>query len=284
MLGNTNTLVPCGQKKGGFGWVLEAVGPFLLSCQEHLSALPQFCLINQLCQPVGFPAWRLPYQITQLLWGRIKRILRLCCLSLCHHPSIRSLFCPQLVNLTECLFFNSPRGRSGLSHITVLSAGATTNEALFFFKGEHNEALWRRDPSQITHQDFNLPPVKKFEKRKYTPQQGPTLCIFRQRVLIQWVQNVAYSCVRLLLLSFCLRCKCNLHANSCVFDKGKLGCECEHNTTGADCSRCKKHYHGRAWSVGSYLPIPKGTANICEYISLSDVWKILRWWALRPIK
>ncbi|KAJ0012022.1 hypothetical protein NQD34_012997 [Periophthalmus magnuspinnatus] len=60
------------------------------------------------------------------------------------------------------------------------------------------------------------------------------------------------------------RCKCNLHANSCVFDKGKLGCECEHNTTGPDCSRCKKHYHGRAWSVGSYLPIPKGTANICE--------------------
>uniref|UniRef100_A0A3P8P9F3 Vav 3 guanine nucleotide exchange factor b n=1 Tax=Astatotilapia calliptera TaxID=8154 RepID=A0A3P8P9F3_ASTCA len=58
------------------------------------------------------------------------------------------------------------------------------------------------------------------------------------------------------------RCKCNLHANSCVFDKGKLGCECEHNTTGPDCSRCKKHYHGRAWSVGSYLPIPKGTANI----------------------
>ncbi|CAL8369730.1 unnamed protein product [Boreogadus saida] len=61
------------------------------------------------------------------------------------------------------------------------------------------------------------------------------------------------------------RCKCNLHANTCVYDKGRLGCECEHNTTGPDCSRCKRHYHGRAWSVGSYLPIPKGTANICEY-------------------
>ncbi|XP_053507992.1 netrin-G1 [Ictalurus furcatus] len=59
------------------------------------------------------------------------------------------------------------------------------------------------------------------------------------------------------------RCKCNLHANSCVFDKGKLSCECEHNTTGPDCSRCKKHYQGRAWSPGSYLPIPKGTANVC---------------------
>uniref|UniRef100_H2U447 Netrin G1 n=1 Tax=Takifugu rubripes TaxID=31033 RepID=H2U447_TAKRU len=71
------------------------------------------------------------------------------------------------------------------------------------------------------------------------------------------------------------RCKCNLHANSCVFDKGKLGCECEHNTTGADCSRCKKHYHGRAWSVGSYLPIPKGTANICEYIVALFIMQIL---------
>ncbi|KAG7487518.1 hypothetical protein MATL_G00024410 [Megalops atlanticus] len=59
------------------------------------------------------------------------------------------------------------------------------------------------------------------------------------------------------------RCKCNLHANSCVFDKEKLTCECEHNTTGPDCGRCKKNYQGRAWSAGSYLPIPKGTANIC---------------------
>ncbi|XP_035268503.1 netrin-G1 isoform X4 [Anguilla anguilla] len=59
------------------------------------------------------------------------------------------------------------------------------------------------------------------------------------------------------------RCKCNLHANSCVFDKEKLTCECEHNTTGPDCGKCKKNYQGRAWSAGSYLPIPKGTANIC---------------------
>uniref|UniRef100_A0A8C7M3S6 Laminin N-terminal domain-containing protein n=1 Tax=Oncorhynchus mykiss TaxID=8022 RepID=A0A8C7M3S6_ONCMY len=67
------------------------------------------------------------------------------------------------------------------------------------------------------------------------------------------------------------RCKCNLHSNSCVFDKdkGKLGCECEHNTTGPDCGRCKRHYHGRPWSVGSYLPIPKGTANICKSTSIS---------------
>ncbi|XP_058480069.1 netrin-G1 isoform X2 [Solea solea] len=59
------------------------------------------------------------------------------------------------------------------------------------------------------------------------------------------------------------RCKCNLHANSCVYDKEKLSCECEHNTTGPDCGRCKRAYQGRAWSAGSYLPIPKGTANIC---------------------
>ncbi|KAK3572531.1 hypothetical protein QTP86_034323 [Hemibagrus guttatus] len=62
-------------------------------------------------------------------------------------------------------------------------------------------------------------------------------------------------------------CKCNLHANSCVFDKEKLSCECEHNTTGPDCGRCKRNYQGRAWSAGSYLPIPKGTANI-YYITM----------------
>ncbi|XP_055738310.1 netrin-G1-like isoform X2 [Salvelinus fontinalis] len=69
------------------------------------------------------------------------------------------------------------------------------------------------------------------------------------------------------------RCKCNLHSNSCVFDKdkGKLGCECEHNTTGPDCGRCKRHYHGRPWNVGSYLPIPKGTANICIHSSHGPV-------------
>lgn len=116
---------------------------------------------------------------------------------------------------------------------------------------------------------FQFSPVKKFEKRKINTAAGADFVYSPQRVLIQWVQNDAYSCVRLLLLSFCLRCKCNLHANSCVFDKGKLGCECEHNTTGSDCSRCKKHYHGRAWSVGSYLPIPKGTANICKYFGFS---------------
>ncbi|XP_009295811.2 netrin-G1 isoform X12 [Danio rerio] len=59
------------------------------------------------------------------------------------------------------------------------------------------------------------------------------------------------------------RCKCNLHANSCIYDKEKLTCECEHNTTGPDCGRCKRNFQARAWSAGSYLPIPKGTANIC---------------------
>ncbi|KAG7457162.1 hypothetical protein MATL_G00243600 [Megalops atlanticus] len=67
------------------------------------------------------------------------------------------------------------------------------------------------------------------------------------------------------------RCKCNLHANSCVFEKDRLSCECEHNTTGPDCGRCKKNYQGRAWSAGSYLPIPKGTANICLPNNLGPV-------------
>ncbi|XP_078247950.1 netrin-G1 isoform X2 [Pogona vitticeps] len=59
------------------------------------------------------------------------------------------------------------------------------------------------------------------------------------------------------------RCKCNLHATGCREENKRLLCECEHNTTGPDCGKCKKNYQGRPWSPGSYLPIPRGTANIC---------------------
>lgn len=104
-LGNTSTTVPCGQKRCGFGSVLQAVRPSLLSCQEDLSALPQFCLINQLARPVGFPASRLPCQIAQEKEQKIS--LSLHSFSLCYHLSIRSLFCAQLRNVTECLSFSS---------------------------------------------------------------------------------------------------------------------------------------------------------------------------------
>ncbi|XP_061459815.1 netrin-G2 isoform X1 [Rhineura floridana] len=59
------------------------------------------------------------------------------------------------------------------------------------------------------------------------------------------------------------RCKCNLHANLCTFKEGSLQCECEHNTTGQDCSRCKKNFRSKSWRAGSYLPRPNGSANVC---------------------
>lgn len=131
MFGNTSALVPCGQQKGGCGWTLEAVGPFLLSCQEHLSALPQFCLINQVCQTATFPAW----EKRKIEKKENKRVFSGNAASLHnHHLSIRCLFCPQLVNLSERLSFSSQSGKSDLIQIAVLSAGAATNEALFFAK------------------------------------------------------------------------------------------------------------------------------------------------------
>ena len=59
------------------------------------------------------------------------------------------------------------------------------------------------------------------------------------------------------------RCKCNLHANLCTVREGSLQCECEHNTTGPDCGRCKKNFRTRAWRAGSYLPLPHGSPNAC---------------------
>uniref|UniRef100_A0A8C0GL16 Netrin-G2 n=1 Tax=Chelonoidis abingdonii TaxID=106734 RepID=A0A8C0GL16_CHEAB len=57
------------------------------------------------------------------------------------------------------------------------------------------------------------------------------------------------------------RCKCNLHANLCSFKEGTLQCECEHNTTGQDCGKCKKNFRTRSWRAGSYLPLPNGSPN-----------------------
>ncbi|KAM3825392.1 LOW QUALITY PROTEIN: netrin-G2 [Vipera latastei] len=60
-------------------------------------------------------------------------------------------------------------------------------------------------------------------------------------------------------------CKCNLHANQCIFKEGSLQCECEHNTTGQDCGRCKKNFRSKSWRAGSYLPRPNGSPNVCKY-------------------
>ncbi|XP_022356753.1 netrin-G2 isoform X2 [Enhydra lutris kenyoni] len=59
------------------------------------------------------------------------------------------------------------------------------------------------------------------------------------------------------------RCKCNLHANLCSVREGSLQCECEHNTTGPDCGKCKRNFRTRSWRAGSYLPLPHGSPNAC---------------------
>ncbi|XP_072310705.1 netrin-G2 isoform X4 [Eucyclogobius newberryi] len=59
------------------------------------------------------------------------------------------------------------------------------------------------------------------------------------------------------------RCKCNLHASQCLLVDGYLQCQCEHNTTGQDCQRCKKGFKAKSWKAGSYLPTPNGTPNTC---------------------
>ncbi|KAG8010572.1 Netrin-G2 [Nibea albiflora] len=57
------------------------------------------------------------------------------------------------------------------------------------------------------------------------------------------------------------RCKCNLHASQCLLQDGNLQCQCEHNTTGQDCQRCRKGFKAKSWKAGSYLPVPNGTPN-----------------------
>ncbi|RVE68705.1 hypothetical protein OJAV_G00094250 [Oryzias javanicus] len=62
------------------------------------------------------------------------------------------------------------------------------------------------------------------------------------------------------------RCKCNLHASQCVLRDATLQCECDHNTAGQDCERCRGGFTSNSWRPGSYLPLPWGSANICTYL------------------
>lgn len=48
------------------------------------------------------------------------------------------------------------------------------------------------------------------------------------------------------------RCKCNGHASKCTTDgMGSTTCECQHNTAGADCDRCKDFYFDRPWKLAT---------------------------------
>lgn len=167
-------LLPCGQKGGGFG-VPESHPPFslLLSGESVSSATVRS---NKPALPTGRVSC-LKAPLPNNFEEKEKRsILWLPSFSLLYHLSIRSLLCAQLANLTECLSFRAQEWQKWpYSHCCSLCRGSN-KWGLVFFKGEHNEALWRNDPSQITHQDFNLPLSKTLKAaKKHTEGR---VCIF----------------------------------------------------------------------------------------------------------
>uniref|UniRef100_A0A8C5KXI4 Netrin G1 n=1 Tax=Jaculus jaculus TaxID=51337 RepID=A0A8C5KXI4_JACJA len=175
---------------------------------------------------------------------------------------------------TDCLdaFHMDPKSVKDLSQHTVLeiicteeySTGYTTNSKIIHFEIKDRFAFFAgprlRNMASLYGQLDTTKKLRDFF----------TVTDLRIRLLRPAVGEIFVDELHLARYFYAIsdikvrgRCKCNLHATVCVYDNSKLSCECEHNTTGPDCGKCKKNYQGRPWSPGSYLPIPKGTANTC---------------------
>ena len=73
------------------------------------------------------------------------------------------------------------------------------------------------------------------------------------------------------------RCVCNGHANRCHQSMGEFKCDCQHNTEGTNCERCKPNYVQKKWKPG--MPDNDnvceecnchGHATVCKYVEEVD--------------
>ncbi|KAK3719385.1 hypothetical protein RRG08_029540 [Elysia crispata] len=74
-------------------------------------------------------------------------------------------------------------------------------------------------------------------------------------------------------LSVGARCKCNGHASACVMVRDqdlvdRLQCQCEHNTMGVDCEKCKPFYNDKPW--GRATERDAHECKACDCNGLSD--------------
>lgn len=120
-------------------------------------------------------------------------------------------------------------------------------------------ALSRFAPTQFLYVRLSVDATSGVKILLHYP--ASLICAGSSHLPIHATSSSLMSCVY-----FCLwRCKCNLHASQCLVQDGTLQCQCEHNTTGQDCQRCRKGFKAKSWKAGSYLPTPNGTPNSCTY-------------------
>lgn len=120
--------------------------------------------------------------------------------SLCHHlyqipvlSSISKSYRVPFLRLSECLHSHSPFSPQGQIQMRPC-----------FFKGEHNEALWRHGFQSDNPPGFQSSSVKKKKKIKSANKRSEgekKIVNLPRRVLIRRIQNDAYSCLRHLWLS-----------------------------------------------------------------------------------
>mgnify|MGYP001793613248 CR=1 FL=1 len=158
--------------------------------------------------------------------------------------------CEDMYNMEENGIILKSNEQAAICKNQYSNSNPYTNKRIAFSLAEGRPSAHNLDNSPILQDWVTVTDIKVVFHRLSSPNE-----------LVTEREDNYYSLSELILGG---RCKCNGHASKCSTDTmGQTKCECQHNTAGADCDRCKDFYFDRPWSqatnkdanecVGMYL-------------------------------
>jgi len=146
--------------------------------------------------------------------------------------------CQEMYNVEENGVITRQNEQAAICKNIYTSADPYTNTRIAFSLVEGRPSAHNLENSAVLRDWVTVTNIKVVFNRFSSPTESKTQ-----------TEDNYYSLSELTLGG---RCKCNGHASKCTTDgTGNTKCECQHNTAGADCDRCKDFYFDRPWKLAT---------------------------------